>query len=162
MADSCLVPSEGIWKGTVHVSKAAHEATFEVFQSGGAWALLFGKPLLKEFCAVHEYGPSINVVRVPHNGDWLQLENHTPATVKQVDQQDDPEVSTIMEQPMDTDCEQKQDTGGPPNHQRWETQTHKRRENSMEGIGGLTSPENAKGAMAKKATMSKEAEDRGE
>ncbi|KAG6905707.1 hypothetical protein DXG01_001188 [Tephrocybe rancida] len=75
MADGRLVPSDGIWKGTVHVSKAAREATFEVFQSSGAWALLFGKPLLKEFCAVHEYGPSIDVVRVPHNGDWLQLEN---------------------------------------------------------------------------------------
>ena len=31
------------------------KATFEVFKSNGAWAMLFRKPLLKIFNAVHNY-----------------------------------------------------------------------------------------------------------
>ncbi|KAG6905706.1 hypothetical protein DXG01_001187 [Tephrocybe rancida] len=48
----------------------------------------------------------------------------TPATVKQVDQQNDPEASTIMEQPMDTDCEQKRDTA--EDHPTTNTGKHRR------------------------------------
>ncbi|KAG6904159.1 hypothetical protein DXG01_012179, partial [Tephrocybe rancida] len=79
MADGRLIPSAGIWEGNVRVSKASCSATFEVFESGGAWALLFGKPLLEAFRAVHEYGPDIDTVRVPHAGDWLHLENQFDA-----------------------------------------------------------------------------------
>ncbi|KAF9023073.1 hypothetical protein BDZ89DRAFT_896461, partial [Hymenopellis radicata] len=28
---------------------------FEIFAGGGSWEVLFGKPLLREFRAVHEY-----------------------------------------------------------------------------------------------------------
>ena len=31
------------------------KATFEVFKSNGTWAMLFRKPLLKIFNAVHNY-----------------------------------------------------------------------------------------------------------
>lgn len=55
MADGRIVPSEGVWSGFISVNGARGYGDFEVFQSGNAWALLFGKPLLEEFHAVHDY-----------------------------------------------------------------------------------------------------------
>ncbi|KAJ7656774.1 hypothetical protein DFH06DRAFT_991276, partial [Mycena polygramma] len=55
MANGQLVPSIGTWTGVVNVDGLQREGTFEVFDSGGAWALLFGKPLLIAFEAVHDY-----------------------------------------------------------------------------------------------------------
>ncbi|KAF9543847.1 hypothetical protein CPC08DRAFT_649769, partial [Agrocybe pediades] len=60
MADGRLVPSLGVWEGDVWLGRGKEEgvkgwARFEVFHSGGAWSLLFGKPLLCSFCAHHDY-----------------------------------------------------------------------------------------------------------
>jgi hypothetical protein len=55
MADGCLLPSIGVWTGVVDVDGLTREGNFEVFDSGGAWALLFGKPLLEAFEAIHDY-----------------------------------------------------------------------------------------------------------
>ncbi|KAJ7139366.1 hypothetical protein C8R44DRAFT_537223, partial [Mycena epipterygia] len=55
MADGGLVPSKGLWCGNVTVSGVHRRGQFEVFLSGGAWAMLFGKPLLEEFRAWHGY-----------------------------------------------------------------------------------------------------------
>ncbi|KAJ7158279.1 hypothetical protein C8R43DRAFT_1124887 [Mycena crocata] len=55
MADGRLLPSIGTWTGSVDVGGVTREGTFEVFDSGGAWAVLFGKPLLESFEAVHDY-----------------------------------------------------------------------------------------------------------
>ncbi|CAA7271056.1 unnamed protein product [Cyclocybe aegerita] len=57
MADGRIVPSVGVWQGMVSVGKAQHTGTFEVFDSGKAWVLLFGKLLLEGFGAIHDYGP---------------------------------------------------------------------------------------------------------
>ncbi|KAK6984429.1 hypothetical protein R3P38DRAFT_3452593 [Favolaschia claudopus] len=40
---------------------------------GGAWALLFGKPLLEKFDAVHEYSPDVLHLRDPSG--WVSLQN---------------------------------------------------------------------------------------
>ena len=64
MADGRVVPSRGIWEGTVSVERESHTGIFEVFNSGGAWAAFFGKPLLTMFNAVHEYsGDTIKIPR---------------------------------------------------------------------------------------------------
>ena len=63
MADGRVVPSRGIWEGTVSVERESRTGIFEVFNSGGAWAALFGKPLLTMFNAVHEY--SGNTIKIP-------------------------------------------------------------------------------------------------
>ncbi|KAF8198661.1 hypothetical protein K438DRAFT_1583890, partial [Mycena galopus ATCC 62051] len=57
MADGRLTPSIGTWTGDVTLGGKTHRGRFEIFDSRGAWALLFGKPLLEEFDAVHEYRP---------------------------------------------------------------------------------------------------------
>ena len=55
MANGQLVPSIGVWKGMVTVKGISHESMFEIFNSNGPWAMLFGKPLLRTFNAIHDY-----------------------------------------------------------------------------------------------------------
>jgi Reverse transcriptase (RNA-dependent DNA polymerase) len=55
MANGILVPSEATWTGTVHVGGTSSTGTFQVFDSGGAWDMLFGKPLLATFGASHAF-----------------------------------------------------------------------------------------------------------
>jgi hypothetical protein len=78
MADGRLVPSRGMWKGRVTVKGISHHATFEVLNSNGAWALLFGKPLLEIFNAVHDY--SKDTISLPKEKGWVILENQFAST----------------------------------------------------------------------------------
>ena len=55
MANGAIVPSEATWSGTIHVEGVEASGTFEVFDSGGGWSFLFGKPLLCAFKAKHNY-----------------------------------------------------------------------------------------------------------
>ncbi|KAK1221910.1 hypothetical protein PQX77_015269 [Marasmius sp. AFHP31] len=55
MADGALVPGVANWEGTVRVKGLEMKTTVEVFDSGGQWDLLVGKPLLEKFKAVHDY-----------------------------------------------------------------------------------------------------------
>ena len=75
MVDGRQVLSIGLWKGRVSVKGIHWEGTFEVFNSNGAWAMLFGKPLLKTFNAVHEY--TEDTIRIPQTGgkEWTVLVN---------------------------------------------------------------------------------------
>ncbi|KAF8193987.1 hypothetical protein K438DRAFT_1588889, partial [Mycena galopus ATCC 62051] len=63
MADGRLTPSIGTWTGSVTLGGKTHRGRFEIFDSRGAWALLFGKPLLEQFDAVHKYGPDTLHIR---------------------------------------------------------------------------------------------------
>lgn len=56
MASGTCIPSLGRWIGDVHLGTQNVTSMFEVFPSGGGWSLLFGKPLLKQFKAIHDYG----------------------------------------------------------------------------------------------------------
>jgi len=74
MADSRLVPSRGTWKGEVMVNGVTHTGQFEVFNSGGAWTALFGKTLLQEFKAVHDY--ESDEIHIPNDDTSIILRNH--------------------------------------------------------------------------------------
>ena len=80
MADGRRVPSIGLWKGRVTVEGVHREGTFEVFNSNRAWAMLFGKPLLKAFNAVHDY--TEDFIRIPRKEgtDWAVLTNQFTST----------------------------------------------------------------------------------
>ncbi|KAG1776196.1 hypothetical protein EV702DRAFT_1198505 [Suillus placidus] len=55
MANGVVVPLKAVWKGEITIAGVKAEGEFEVFDSGGGWRFLFGKPLLCAFKAVHEY-----------------------------------------------------------------------------------------------------------
>ena len=58
MADGRLVPSLGVWKGQVTVKGVSKLGAFQVLNNNSAWALLFRKPLLETFRAVHSHKES--------------------------------------------------------------------------------------------------------
>ena len=49
------------------------KGVFEVFPSGGRWSLLFRKPLLKQFKAIHDY--KHDTLMIPQDGIWTMLVN---------------------------------------------------------------------------------------
>jgi hypothetical protein len=55
MASGQVMESEATWEGTVEVEGVRAQGVFEVFDSGGGWEFLFGKPLQTTFTAVHDY-----------------------------------------------------------------------------------------------------------
>jgi hypothetical protein len=71
-----MVPSKGVWSGTVTVVGVSKEGTFEVFDRNGAWSALFGLPLLKIFKAVHDY--DLDTVKIPKGSNSVQLTNQHP------------------------------------------------------------------------------------
>ena len=73
MADGTRVPSQGRWSGDVTLGGRSVKGSFEVFPSGGGWSLLFGKPLLEKFKAVHDYGN--DTLKIPVNGKWSTIVN---------------------------------------------------------------------------------------
>jgi len=79
MADGTIVPSYGRWTGGVTLGGRTARAAFEIFPSGGSWLVLFGKPLLRAFQAVHNYED--DTLRIPHDGDWTILTNKYEAPV---------------------------------------------------------------------------------
>ena len=49
MANGVLVKSQATWTGKVRLGSIQAEGTIEVFDSGGGWSFLFGKPMLRAF-----------------------------------------------------------------------------------------------------------------
>ena len=56
MANGVIVPSQARWEGTIQLKDVAIKGSFEVFDSGGSWAFLLGKPLLRQFKARQNFG----------------------------------------------------------------------------------------------------------
>ena len=76
MADGSVVKPKAVWEGKMEIGGVQVFGSFEVFESGGNWEFLLGKPLLTALHAVHEY-----------TGDTMTIENNgTSATlINQID-----------------------------------------------------------------------------
>ncbi|KAF8808515.1 hypothetical protein BYT27DRAFT_7210764 [Phlegmacium glaucopus] len=68
-------PSHGRWPvGSIERSvDGLGNSEDSLTQSNNAWAILFGKPLLEAFSAVHDY--SDDTIRLPQGGNWVILDN---------------------------------------------------------------------------------------
>jgi len=73
MADGARVLSHGRWIRDVTLGGQTARTGFEIFSSGGGWSLLFGKPLLRQFRAIHDYGE--DKLMIPLNNQWTTLVN---------------------------------------------------------------------------------------
>jgi hypothetical protein len=65
IADGRLVKPKAVWKGRMEIEGVQGFESFEVFDSGGNWEFLLGKPLLTALHATHEY-----------TGDTIAIENN--------------------------------------------------------------------------------------
>ena len=67
MGNGAIVPSLAVWKGRMKLGEVTINGEFEVFDSGGSWAFLLGKPLLRLFRAKQSYGPDTVSIRGDNN-----------------------------------------------------------------------------------------------
>ena len=65
MGNGTIIPSLAVWEGRVQETIVRGE--FEVFDSGGSWAFLLGKPLLKAFRTKQEYWADTVTIRDGNN-----------------------------------------------------------------------------------------------
>jgi hypothetical protein len=57
MGNGVIVPLLAVWSRKMRLNGVTIEGEFEVFDSGGSWAFLLCKPLLKSFQAEQAYKP---------------------------------------------------------------------------------------------------------
>ena len=81
MADGTLVKPKAVWEGKMEIGGVRVVGSFEVFDSGGSWEFLLGKPLLTALHAVHKY--SHNTVTIENNGLSAVLNNQINAMTQQ-------------------------------------------------------------------------------
>lgn len=72
MANGAVEPSRGRWVGDIVWEGVRRRGAFEVFPSGGAWSFLFGKLLLHQFGAIHNYRAMPDTIAIQgEEGDVL-------------------------------------------------------------------------------------------
>ncbi|KAJ7675693.1 hypothetical protein DFH06DRAFT_946792, partial [Mycena polygramma] len=54
MADGSIVASVANWEGEIEIEGVRARGEFEVFDSGGGWKILFGKPLQATMGVIHD------------------------------------------------------------------------------------------------------------
>ena len=75
MANGVLVPSQAVWKGVMWLGGIEMEGSFEVFDSGGNWAFLLGKPLLRRFNAEQDFSSDTVIVHATPESTPINLCN---------------------------------------------------------------------------------------
>ena len=83
MANGMLVKSQATWTGTMELSGIKAQGTLEVFDSGGGWSFLLGKPMLRAFKASHEYENDTITVRNNHQTAVLTNQIDAPYYTRQ-------------------------------------------------------------------------------
>ncbi|KAH7919477.1 hypothetical protein BV22DRAFT_987923, partial [Leucogyrophana mollusca] len=95
MANGTVIRSKAIWHGEITIGQVQAKGHFEVFNSGGGWQFLFGKPLLQAFKAVHEY--ETDVVHISNASVTNTLRNRSRATAATVEDQNKPKGIRLTE-----------------------------------------------------------------
>ncbi|KAJ7091630.1 hypothetical protein C8R44DRAFT_531971, partial [Mycena epipterygia] len=73
MADGRVVDEYGQWNGEFEVEDVRGNCTFEIFDGGGGWDVLIGKPLQAMLGAVHDM--AADVVTLNSGGQSVVLVN---------------------------------------------------------------------------------------
>jgi hypothetical protein len=113
MANGVIVPSQACWEGAIQLKDVVIKGSFEVFDSGGSWAFLLGKPLLRQFKACQNFSSDTVEIRASNGATTvLQNELKTPRAVEptaegisltlDVKQVNDPPNSTPIASPPPT------------------------------------------------------------
>jgi len=71
VANGVIVPSQSVWSRTLELGGLRAEGEFEIFDSGGGWEFLFGKPLLHCFKAMHDFNKDTVTIRSGHKSVTL-------------------------------------------------------------------------------------------
>ena len=80
MADGNIVKPKAVWEGRMEIGGVEVLGSFEVFESGGSWEFLLGKPLLRALHAIHDY--TGDTVTIENKGLSAVLENQIDTMIK--------------------------------------------------------------------------------
>ncbi|TFK16868.1 hypothetical protein FA15DRAFT_547165, partial [Coprinopsis marcescibilis] len=64
MADGSIVPLAGVWAGKVEIGGLEVCMRLEVFNSGGNWEMLVGKPMLRQLKVVQDYAKDVVTIKL--------------------------------------------------------------------------------------------------
>jgi len=67
MGNGTVISLLAVWKGRMQLENVTINGEFEVFDSGGSWAFLLGKPMLRKFHAKQAYHPDTVSIRGTDN-----------------------------------------------------------------------------------------------
>lgn len=113
MASGALVGAAAAWRGLVELGGVAVDGDVVVFDSGGGWDFLFGKPLLKKFQAVHDYAADTVTVRgLDDRHPQLVANENTAKSPVPVKDRDDTDIPVVAE--VSNGAELKDPTCGKP------------------------------------------------
>ena len=76
MGNGMIIPSKAAWRGKMKLGGVTIEGKFKVFDSGGSWAFLLGKPLLQLFRAKQSYWPDTVSIRDEDNRKEMEPTSH--------------------------------------------------------------------------------------
>ena len=71
MGNGVIMPLEAVWWGKMQLGNVSVEGEFKVFNSGGSWAFLLGKPMLWLFQAMQTY--KTDMVSIYNQNNEVQM-----------------------------------------------------------------------------------------
>ncbi|KAG2338311.1 hypothetical protein BDR05DRAFT_834930, partial [Suillus weaverae] len=85
MANGNIVNSLIKWNGIININRVKMWGEFEVFDSGGGWGFLLGKPMLQAFEAVHDY--KTDTISISDEKSSITIKNQItyPIALHQID-----------------------------------------------------------------------------
>jgi hypothetical protein len=81
MADGNLIKLKAVWEGRMEIMGVQVSGSFKVFDSGGSWEFLLGKPMLTALQAIHEY--SSDTVTIKDKRSSAVLRNQIDLMMKE-------------------------------------------------------------------------------
>ena len=104
MADGNIVKPKAVWEGKMTIGGVQVFGSFEVFESGGNWEFLLGKPLLTSLHAMHDY--TTDTISIKNNELSTVLSNQI-ATMTNVHNKANKRRTTRHEQQRDLEGSEK-------------------------------------------------------
>ena len=84
VANSNTIPCAGLWSGEVKIRGTSSFTHFVVFECGGAFDVILGKPWLHEVNAIHDYRTDTITISTNTSQTTIENEEHTTDTTVDV------------------------------------------------------------------------------
>lgn len=83
MANGSIINSLIKWNGIICINRVRAQGEFKVFDSGGGWGFLLGKPILQAFEVVHDYKMDVITISDGKNSSEIVNQIAHPITLHQ-------------------------------------------------------------------------------
>ncbi|KAF9073681.1 hypothetical protein BDP27DRAFT_1317974 [Rhodocollybia butyracea] len=101
MANGVVIPARVQWRGRILLQGEEVEGVLQVFNSGGGWDMLLGKPLLKVFGVIHDFTDDSVVVKKQKPSEVFKKGLGKSVTICKVEDEDAKLAGTTVQVPPD-------------------------------------------------------------